>query len=102
MSNSENQKLAWAITGSGHYLRESLAILQTLENVDIFLSKAAAEIRSRRLGTVFMQGSKLAESSDHGPNPGKRGLRAASPRRTSPRGFFPGLPRCAAPTWRCE
>ena len=40
----QNQRLAWAITGSGHYLRESLAILQTLENVDIFLSKAAAEI----------------------------------------------------------
>ena len=40
----KNQKLAWAITGSGHYLRESLAILQSLENVDIFLSKAAAEI----------------------------------------------------------
>jgi flavoprotein len=45
MKNSiKNQKLAWAITGSGHYLRESLAILQTIENVDIFLSKAAAEI----------------------------------------------------------
>ena len=40
----KNQHLAWAITGSGHYLRESLAVLQTLENVDIFLSKAAAEI----------------------------------------------------------
>jgi flavoprotein len=39
-----HKRLAWAITGSGHYLRESLAILQTLENVDIFLSKAAAEI----------------------------------------------------------
>jgi dihydromethanopterin reductase (acceptor) len=39
-----NQRLAWAITGSGHYLRESLAVLQTIENVDIFLSKAAAEI----------------------------------------------------------
>lgn len=38
------QRLAWAITGSGHYLRESLAILQTLDSVDIFLSKAAAEI----------------------------------------------------------
>ena len=40
----QNKRLAWAITGSGHYLRESLAVLQTLENVDIFLSKAAAEI----------------------------------------------------------
>ena len=40
----QKKRLAWAITGSGHYLRESLAILQTLENVDIFLSRAAAEI----------------------------------------------------------
>jgi len=38
------QRLAWAITGSGHYLRESLAVLAMLENVDIFLSKAAFEI----------------------------------------------------------
>jgi dihydromethanopterin reductase (acceptor) len=38
------QRLAWAITGSGHYLRESLAILQTLQEVDIYLSRAAAEI----------------------------------------------------------
>ncbi|OYY49935.1 MAG: flavoprotein [Methylophilaceae bacterium 17-44-8] len=38
------KRLAWAITGSGHYLRESLALLQTLESVDIFLSRAAAEI----------------------------------------------------------
>ena len=44
MRNAQNRRLAWAITGSGHYLRESFAILQTLENVDIFLSKAAAEI----------------------------------------------------------
>lgn len=40
----QNQRLAWAITGSGHYLRESLAILKTLDNVDVYLSKAAAEI----------------------------------------------------------
>jgi dihydromethanopterin reductase (acceptor) len=40
----QNQRLAWAITGSGHYLRESLSLLATLKNVDIYLSKAAAEI----------------------------------------------------------
>jgi len=39
-----SQRLAWAITGSGHYLRESLNILQSLQDVDIFLSRAAAEI----------------------------------------------------------
>lgn len=43
------QRLAWAITGSGHYLRECLDVLQALKNqnltpVDVFLSKAAAEI----------------------------------------------------------
>ncbi len=42
--NQLKQRLAWAITGSGHYLRESLEILQRLEKVDIFLSRAAAEI----------------------------------------------------------
>ncbi len=40
----QNQRLAWAITGSGHFLRESLDILKTLENTDIYLSRAAAEI----------------------------------------------------------
>ncbi len=41
---SATQRLAWAITGSGHYLKESIALLNTLQNVDVFLSKAAAEI----------------------------------------------------------
>lgn len=40
----QNQRLAWAITGSGHYLRESLNLLATLKDVDVYLSKAAAEI----------------------------------------------------------
>lgn len=41
---TQTKRLAWAITGSGHYLRESLEILNALENVDVFLSRAAAEI----------------------------------------------------------
>ncbi len=44
MTDKKNQRLAWAITGSGHYLRESLAILGSLKNVDVYLSRAAAEI----------------------------------------------------------
>jgi len=32
------------MTGSGHYLRESLQILASIQEVDIFLSRAAAEI----------------------------------------------------------
>lgn len=38
------QRLAWALTGSGHYLRECLDIISGLEQADLFLSKAAAEI----------------------------------------------------------
>lgn len=44
MRAHEEKRLAWALTGSGHYLRECLEIVSRLENVDLFLSKAAAEI----------------------------------------------------------
>ncbi len=44
MKPIQEQRLAWALTGSGHYLRECLQIIDQLENVDLFLSKAAAEI----------------------------------------------------------
>lgn len=42
--NISKKRLAWAITGSGHYLRECLDIIHTLQDVDLFLSKAAAEV----------------------------------------------------------
>ena len=44
MKPVEKQRMAWALTGSGHYLRECIGILDKLEDVDLFLSKAAAEI----------------------------------------------------------
>jgi flavoprotein len=44
MALATQKRLAWAITGSGHYLRESIILLKKYHNVDIFLSKAAAEI----------------------------------------------------------
>ncbi|MEX3951040.1 flavoprotein [Paraburkholderia sp. EG287B] len=37
-------RLAWAITGSGHYLEESLALAAAFPNVDLFLSRAAEEV----------------------------------------------------------
>lgn len=54
----EKQRLAWALTGSGHYLRECLDIIHKLEDVDLFLSKAAAEILQQygythNIGRVF-------------------------------------------------
>lgn len=58
MKKAEKQRLAWALTGSGHYLRECLQIIGTLEDVDLFLSKAAAEILQQygyihQVGRVF-------------------------------------------------
>ena len=44
MKKVERQRLAWALTGSGHYLKECLEIINLLQDVDLFLSKAAAEI----------------------------------------------------------
>ena len=32
------KRIAWCITGSGHYLKESIEIIFTLKNVDLFLS----------------------------------------------------------------
>jgi flavoprotein len=54
----EKQRLAWALTGSGHFLKESLDIINQLEDVDLFLSKAAAEILQQygykhNVGRVF-------------------------------------------------
>ena len=56
--DNKQQRLAWAITGSGHYLRECLDIIHTLQDVDLFLSKAAAEVLQQygyqhQVGKVF-------------------------------------------------
>lgn len=46
MAESAAPRLAWGLTGSGHYLRESLALIETLPDVDLFLTRAAAEVLS--------------------------------------------------------
>ena len=58
MKPIHEQRLAWALTGSGHYLRECLEIIDKLEDVDLFLSKAATEILQQygykhRVGRVY-------------------------------------------------
>ena len=37
-------RLAWALTGSGHYIEECLNFLLTLDDVDLYLSQAADEV----------------------------------------------------------
>jgi dihydromethanopterin reductase (acceptor) len=37
-------RLAWAVTGSGHFFEECLGFIERLDKVDLFVSKAAAEV----------------------------------------------------------
>jgi flavoprotein len=40
----EKPRIAWAVTGSGHYLEECIEIVKTLDDVDLFYSKAGEEV----------------------------------------------------------
>lgn len=58
MKRDAHPRLAWAITGSGHYLKESLALARSLPDVDLFLSRAGEEI-------LAMYEIKLADLRRH-------------------------------------
>ncbi|WP_374089851.1 flavoprotein [Methylomicrobium lacus] len=40
----DKPRLAWAITGSGHYIKECLDFLLTLDRVDLYISQAGEEV----------------------------------------------------------
>ena len=44
MTKRQTPRWGWALTGSGHFLKESLALIRELEPIDIFLSKAGEEV----------------------------------------------------------
>lgn len=44
MKAPDKPRLAWAITGSGHYLNECLELISGRDDVDLFLSRAGAEV----------------------------------------------------------
>jgi hypothetical protein len=44
MVDTEAPRVAWGLTGSGHFLPECLALAERLPAVDLFLSRAAAEV----------------------------------------------------------
>lgn len=41
---AERPRIAWAFTGSGHFIKECLELAGSLPAVDLFLSRAAAEV----------------------------------------------------------
>jgi dihydromethanopterin reductase (acceptor) len=44
MVQVETPRWGWALTGSGHFFKECLAMIAGLERVDLFVSRAAAEV----------------------------------------------------------
>jgi dihydromethanopterin reductase (acceptor) len=40
----DKPRLAWAVTGSGHYIKECLDFLLTLDHVDLYISQAGEEV----------------------------------------------------------
>lgn len=53
-------RLAWAITGSGHYIEECLDLMLSLDNVDLYLSQAGEEV-------LKMYGVNINELKDKMP-----------------------------------
>ena len=43
MAKLSTPRWGWALTGSGHFFKESLALVRELGEVDLFVSRAAAE-----------------------------------------------------------
>jgi dihydromethanopterin reductase (acceptor) len=43
-SAGQGRRLAWALTGSGHFFAECLEFMRRLEQFDLFVSRAAAEV----------------------------------------------------------
>ena len=44
MTNDKRRRWAWAVTGSGHFLEDTFALLRGLGDLDLFLSRAAVEV----------------------------------------------------------
>jgi flavoprotein len=44
MAKVKTPRWGWALTGSGHFFKECLTMIRELDEVDLFVSKAAAEV----------------------------------------------------------
>ncbi len=53
-------RFGWALTGSGHFFKECIAIMQGLPHLDVFVSKAAAEVmRMYKQEMVLPEGTRI-------------------------------------------
>jgi dihydromethanopterin reductase (acceptor) len=58
MAKVKTPRWGWALTGSGHFFKESLRMVGELDEVDLFVSKAASEVVH-----MYRQDFKLPETT---------------------------------------
>lgn len=58
MAKVKTPRWGWALTGSGHFFKECLKMISELDEVDLFVSKAAAEVVR-----MYRQDFKLPKSA---------------------------------------
>jgi len=58
MAKAKTPRWGWALTGSGHFFKECLRMLGELDEVDLFVSKAASEVVR-----MYRQDFKLPKST---------------------------------------
>jgi dihydromethanopterin reductase (acceptor) len=44
MAKVKTPRWGWALTGSGHFFKECLAVIRALDDVDLFVTRAASEV----------------------------------------------------------
>jgi dihydromethanopterin reductase (acceptor) len=58
--NDSSPRLAWALTGSGHFLPECLEMMREFAPLDVFMSAAAEEVlRMYKLQPNFPEGTRV-------------------------------------------
>lgn len=56
----ETPRWGWALTGSGHFFTECTAIMRRLDGLDVFVSKAAAEVvRMYKQDMMLPEGTRV-------------------------------------------
>jgi dihydromethanopterin reductase (acceptor) len=58
MAKVRTPRWGWALTGSGHFFKECLALIRELDEVDLFVSRAASEVIR-----MYKQDFKLPKSA---------------------------------------
>jgi len=91
-------RLGWAVTGAGHLVEEIYAFVSTLEDVDLFQSRAAEEVmKMYRVDFSGFRGKKYLDASASSPVCGRfavgryRGLIVAPASSNSVAKFVAGI-----------